>query len=448
MILRKQNSTGSQLSAFLYFLIPVILGIYWPIYSVATDFASVMLRPAMLGCAFVIFLIWFRTPMTRIESKLLFTLALEITVLLVPSLLATDIMRAFGEWVKLILISIFCVALAKGFRDERSSRWFGYGMLFCSALLTVTLVYFYVKLMGFSIPTYTALRDYKEYAKRAGLMINTLTFTCVFSYFISRCLIVRSWFMDALGVAMLLVSIFLTGSRMPAIIVTASWILVQFAKILHHGKLLPRVLVILTALIILTAGIGYCITTPINTLNSTIARITEGRWDLWYVAKTKFLERPWSGYGYISWRDDLVSRLPGNYALTHELAEQIAGGYHNEFMTALAEQGIFGTFVILNVFYFMLRCGWQLSQGKASTWKYGDWALFAGLFMTLRANVEVPGLFGYAQEPADYTAFIFLALVVSRLSIEEDAIRAAWSQWRRNWQRQQDQNMPRKAVHG
>jgi hypothetical protein len=38
--------------------------------------------------------------------------------------------------------------------------------------------------------------------------------------------------------------------------------------------------------------------------------------------------------------------------------------------------------------------------------------------------VEVPGLFGYSQEPADYLSFFFVAIAFSRLSIEEDYLRA------------------------
>jgi hypothetical protein len=52
-----------------------------------------------------------------------------------------------------------------------------------------------------------------------------------------------------------------------------------------------------------------------------------------------------------------------------------------------------------------------------------QWALFACLFLLLRANVEVPGLFGYAQDPADYLAYVFMAIVVSRFSTEEDCAR-------------------------
>jgi hypothetical protein len=42
----------------------------------------------------------------------------------------------------------------------------------------------------------------------------------------------------------------------------------------------------------------------------------------------------------------------------------------------------------------------------------------------LRAGLETPGLFGYSQEPVDYFAYIFAAIVISRFSVEEDYLRA------------------------
>jgi hypothetical protein len=41
--------------------------------------------------------------------------------------------------------------------------------------------------------------------------------------------------------------------------------------------------------------------------------------------------------------------------------------------------------------------------------------------------VEVPGLFGYANDPADYLAYCFVAVVVSRMSLHEDGRRLALS---------------------
>jgi O-antigen ligase len=120
-----------------------------------------------------------------------------------------------------------------------------------------------------------------------------------------------------------------------------------------------------------------------------------------------------------------VSRLPGEYGLTGVLAMKVAGGYHNEYVTLLAEQGLLGLLPALALAWFLLYATWRLGFRRWHTWGGGRWPLFVCLFLLIRANLEVPGLFGYAQEPADYLAYIFLAIVVSRLSAEEDYIRSS-----------------------
>jgi len=156
-----------------------------------------------------------------------------------------------------------------------------------------------------------------------------------------------------------------------------------------------------------------------------VSSATEGRWDFWTVAWDKFTERPLMGYGFDSWRDDLVSRLPGEYKLTAYDAINLAGGYHNEYITLLAEQGLVGFFPVMALFIFLWRCSWNLAFRSPSTWKNGQWAFFGCLFLLLRGSIEAPGLFGYGQEPADYLAFIFLAIVVSRFSVQEDYLKFA-----------------------
>jgi len=153
---------------------------------------------------------------------------------------------------------------------------------------------------------------------------------------------------------------------------------------------------------------------------------TEGRWDLWSVAWQKFLERPMLGYGFESWRDDLASRLPGVYEFTSQFeSSDFAGGYHNEYLTLLAEQGLIGFFPVMAFFLFLLWCSAKLAFGNWVTWAHGQWALLGCLFLIVRAAFEMPGLFGYGQEPADYLAFLFVGIVCSRFSVEEDYLRSA-----------------------
>jgi O-antigen ligase len=101
-----------------------------------------------------------------------------------------------------------------------------------------------------------------------------------------------------------------------------------------------------------------------------------------------------------------------------------SGGYHNEYLTALAEHGLLGFVAVVSLFLFLFRCSWNLAFRRSLTWKRRQWALFGCLVLLFRAAVEVPGLFGYAQEPSDFLAYLFLAIVVSRISVEEDYSRS------------------------
>jgi hypothetical protein len=58
-----------------------------------------------------------------------------------------------------------------------------------------------------------------------------------------------------------------------------------------------------------------------------MSEITEGRWDLWYVALHKFSERPLVGFGFESVSDDLFARLPGVYKIPHK-QKFFASGEH------------------------------------------------------------------------------------------------------------------------
>lgn len=155
----------------------------------------------------------------------------------------------------------------------------------------------------------------------------------------------------------------------------------------------------------------------------TLTHITEGRWDLWRAAISKFLERPLLGWGYGSWKDDLVSRLPGEYKLTSVLVKDQKGGYHNEFINTLSEQGIVGFLAIAGFMGFGLVGSWKLAFQRPLVWKCGAAALVTMFFLVVRANVEMDGLFGFAQDPVDYLSYIFIGILVAALSAEEVAER-------------------------
>jgi O-antigen ligase len=222
------------------------------------------------------------------------------------------------------------------------------------------------------------------------------------------CLLRNAKFLWFLGLVLLAISSLLTGSRTPLAVVGVSGLMLLAINALRSRRLLVWFAgAILAAAMVVGAVFAITWSSP-----RELSTVTEGRWDLWTVAAHRFSERPLLGNGYLASEDDPT---------------YIPGGYHSEYLTAFAEQGIVGFAAVLYLLWFLLRCCWSLAFRHSYTWHNGQWALFGCFFLLVRASVEVPGLFGYAQEPADFLAYAFLAIIVSRFSREEDYLRSATS---------------------
>jgi O-antigen ligase len=269
------------------------------------------------------------------------------------------------------------------------------------------------------VPTYKVAREFKGIAQLGGVPLNSIAFAAVFSYVMGLCLVRANGLLLVVGVPLLLISSLFTGSRAPLVILAASVFVLLCMKGVRSQSVKVRLTSAFLALAAVAAGIVILSMVSDQALN----RATEGRSHLWPVAIEKFLERPLYGFGYESWREDLVSRLPGEADLTFDLAKNLGGGYHNEYVSVLAEEGLMGALAVGLIVWLLLRSSWLLTFRKWATVPSQAWILFAAIFLLLRANFEVPGLFGYAQDPVDYLAYIFLAIVMSRFSIEEDYAR-------------------------
>lgn len=415
-----QEST-SMLSCTLAFLVPLILGCYWLLYAFSEDLAVLILRPAVLLGACLLVLLWNQLPLTWAELRLGKIMLVMCVVLIAPSLTATIPSRALADCVKLSALCIVALLVCRALRHEETARAFGWGLIVAGVLVAGLTVYTYISLVGLTLPTYESTRVLKAVAMHANIPLNAVAFASVFAYICGMCLLCGNKLLWALGFVLFPISSVLTGSRAPIAVLLASWFILMIFNGVVSSHLTVRVLtwLIIVGLAIVIAWGSQRITFKGMSL------LTEGRWDLWWVGLQKFTERPMLGYGFDSWRDDLVSRLPGDYGMTSFIARNIAGGYHNEYVTMLAEQGLIGFFPVMALFVFLLRCSWKLAFQRSATWKNGQWALFGCLFLMLRAGIEAPGLFGYGQEPADYLAFLFVAIVVSRFSVEEDYLKYA-----------------------
>jgi O-antigen ligase len=401
------KATSTLLAQTLAFLIPASLGLYWFIYPSQPALAALLFRPAILAaCMTLSLLLWYRVPITRAEKDLAGVLGFVCLVLLVCSLASVDPGRALHEWVKLPIICMVSVVLCRALRHPPTAKVFGVSLIVVSLAIAALMVATYIHSVGPVVPTYRMARIFKGTLENVGIPLNSIAFECVFAYISGMCLLRSSKTLWFLGVVLLVISSVLTGSRAPIAAFGISGLVLGIINTLRSRRLLVWVMgAIVAATIILGA------TVAITTLNEReMSAFTEGRWYLWSVALHKFADRPLVGHGYLSVTDDPT---------------YIPGGYHNEYVTALAEQGIAGAAAVLGLFWFLLRRSWNLAFRRSYTWHNGQWALFGCLFLSIRAAVELPGLFGNAQEPVDFLAYVFLALVVSRFSLEEDYIRSA-----------------------
>lgn len=387
---------------------PLCLATYWFLYPSNPDLATLCFRPAILATCVTIWLLWFGLPVTCAEKKLAAILALLCTVLLALSLTAIDPPRAFREWLKLLIICTVPMLLCRGLRHARTARMLGFALIASSVLDGTLILATYIKYQGLVLPTYASTRAFKGELLKAGVPFNAIAFESLFAYISAMCLLPGTKLLWSLGLALLAISSALSGSRTPLAVFALSGLVLMVINSLRSRRLVAGAAGLILAATVL---VGVSVTIATFTVED-LSQVTEGRWDLWSVALQKFSERPVLGYGYLSSQDD-TSFIPG--------------GYHNEYLTALAEQGMVGFAAVMILFWFLLRCGWRLAVRPSFTcsWENGQWALLGCIFLLLRAVVELPGLFGSAQGPADFLAYIFLAIIVSRLSREEEYVSAS-----------------------
>ena len=415
MTLWTQTAT-EIISPLLAFLIPVLLGIYWPLYLLDPVQITMALRVGILLLAGLLLILWRGASLTYAELRFGGLLTGFCVLLLIPTLTAADISRAFTDWTKLLIICAFGISLARCLRHQRTATAFGLGLLVASLVSTAYVLSIYVQHLGFVLPSYEATRIMKGAALTAGgVALNPIASNAVFAYIMSVVLGPRSRLMLALSVPIFAFSSFLSGSRAPIGIA----LLCAGALFVINAQQSKILSVRVAVWVGLSAVAGLALISAFYLSAGEVAAFTEGRSDLWAAAWSNFIERPLTGYGFESWRDDLGARLPGNYQSTIQLASGSAGGYHNEYFTLLAEQGLpgflFGMVIIYNLFTSSRRLALFTPRSRHS-----QFLLFACLYLIVRAAIEVPGLFGYAQEPSDYFAYCFLAIVISRLSVFED----------------------------
>src|SRR5262245_39183760 len=133
--MRAQKAAGI-VSPLLAFLIPVLLGIYWPLYLLEPAQMTMALRVGVAFLAGLLLILWWRAPLTYAELKFGALLVGFCALLLISSLTATDIVWAFTDWAKLVIICATGMSLARSLRHERTATAFGLGLLVASVMST------------------------------------------------------------------------------------------------------------------------------------------------------------------------------------------------------------------------------------------------------------------------------------------------------------------------
>ena len=411
------NAKIAWFSETIAFAIPLSVGMFWPLYTGPDSPIGMNLRVGLIALTSMLWVLWYRVPFTRAELKLMAIVLLVCALALVSAFCAADYGRALKDWLKLGMTCMLALALMRPLRHGGTAKAFGTAMLIASLIPAIYIVFIYFQSMGFTIPSYAELRIFKgRMLEHENVALNPIAFTACFSFAVGICLVRLRPAVWIIGLFVFIVAATLTGSRTPLAVFLGSCILLAGMETARSRALGVRAAFWITAF--LAAG---TLTTLLATADSgSMSLLTEGRSDLWKVAWAKFQEKPLAGYGFESWQDDLVSRIPRESEVTRNLVTLKAGGYHNQYLTLLAEQGLVG-FIPAMIFLSVLFA-WccRLAGSTSIARKSGLACLFTCLLLLLRAWIEVPGLFGYGDSPPDYLAYCFVAVVVSRLSNEED----------------------------
>ncbi|MDQ2841329.1 MAG: O-antigen ligase family protein, partial [Acidobacteriota bacterium] len=400
-----------MLSCILSFATPVLLAAYWPLTGLGFTWVPAAVRAGLIATAGLFAILWWKAGTTRTERQWAGVLMTYLGLLLLDSLLAVEITRALQNSVRILFLLAFCLVLARAFRHPATRRAFGTGALVSSLLLSAYILGCYVHFLGTALPTYESTRIFKATVSRVlGVGLNPLGFSTAFFCMLASCTLRSSWVLNLTLAAVICICSVFTGSRTPLALMIVSFFLVAVVE-LSRRKPTFRSIFLFVLLPVLVIVCGFALRDGIDMRRWSI--ITENRTDLWTAAWAKFTERPLTGYGADSWADDLISRLPALYQLTAGLVKFHAGGYHNAYFTLLAEEGIF---VFAFALYMLVNAFRTLGQSSGSNRQDRTrraMLLFALIFLVLRGFIEVPGLFGYGEDPAEFASYALLALIIS-----------------------------------
>jgi hypothetical protein len=120
------------------------------------------------------------------------------------------------EWIKLALMCVIAIALCRPLVHPPNAMVLGASLVLAGAVFGILIVVIYVKYMSWALPSYPATRVFKAVAMdEGGVPLNPLGFECVFTFLCGACLLRRTKLLWVVGLALVLISSALTGSRAP-----------------------------------------------------------------------------------------------------------------------------------------------------------------------------------------------------------------------------------------
>lgn len=317
-----------------------------------------------------------------------------------------------------LFIFIFALSALIFFRDPDVGERFRRMLVWPALMGAGTLIFGFLVILG--VPTLEKLSELASFKfemdARFGVNPNPLSFAIVLLFVLSwqEAGKSRSWWF--LGYAsIILVSVVLSGARTSLFIIPIALLVVRMLN--RRPSALALALLALMALVALILSTFLVGDLSLSDAIFAFSELTTGRSDLWGAALAKFVERPLLGWGAHTWDLDLSSYLSifSTDVDRFELLE--SGGFHNAYLTQLAEKGIFGLALELVVLGYVMRSSlrlyWMRSILQGEDRRIAVIAPVWVVLLAIRGFSEVGGLLGYANAGVDFIAYVGAGLILA-----------------------------------
>jgi hypothetical protein len=263
----------------------------------------------------------------------------------------------------------------------------------------------------------TAFKDFA--AEKWELAVNPLSFAAIAAFFLSIPVLWGHRFLRAVVSSAVFCASVLSGARTTQVSVLVGAV-IAFG-VLAMRRLPQRTRVALYVVLMIAGSAASLVLTQVGMQVDGYAanELTTNRYELWIAGVEKASESPLIGWGAGSWRDDLERYMPGfaTYGAAVVVENVRSGGFHNAYLTLVAEKGLVTLVPGLILLWFVFTRSVVVS-GVRSTLGASDRraAAIAPFFIVIqfvRGFGEQPGLFGKADGLVDFLVFAAAAQVIA-----------------------------------